>query len=540
LRKAPRDNPRRNDLNKIGIVLVAALAALVLGSFARMSTQTANAEVEDTVVIGCEFLAGAIDGDDDRSGGADFVAACDGLSAADIVNLAAVLGDADDTLEATDLEDDDLDANQIQDLQDADATTPTGTGGNGFTDETYVIAFVDDDQVVTFDADAGVTVDVNVDGGGYSADADLNAETCAGVDDLDCDASTPNSDDGDGVVVATIMDATADDGDTVDVDVDQADDTDVVSSQTINVMGAADEVELIAVETTIGVSEDSTAATDCVEEADVTDATDQLADLNRTVLIATVTDNDGDELTRIGVGFDAEAPILIDDESSFAEAGTDLPAFSSGITVDGGDAGIAAFAVVCADDETGDGSVTATINAGTAGEEDTTVDISVVGDPANVALTASPAIIDCNGVATSTVSATVTDADGNNVTNGTNVNFSVVALGTANPINATTTDGVASSTITPLSNAVAGVTVIVTAGDAQASIRVDCNAPAVTPGAGTPVATPTRSGIGGPDTGTGGYADQDSAGFPLWMLAALGLGSLALVGGGLVARRASK
>jgi hypothetical protein len=312
LRKAPRDNPRRNDLNKIGIVLVAALAALVLGSFASVSTQTAHAEVDSTVAIGCEFLAGAIDGDDDRAGGADYVAACDGLSAADIVNLANVLGDEDDVLEAEDFADIDLDANQIQDLQDADATTPTGTGGNGFTDETYVIAFVDDDEVVTFDADAGVTVDVNVDGGGYSADV-VNAETCEAADDLDCDNSTPNSDDGDGVAVATIMDATGDDGDVIDVDVEQADDADVVSSQEINIMGAADEVELIAVETTIGVSEDSTAANDCVEEADVTDATDQLADLNRTVLIATVTDNDGDELTRIGVALDAEAPILIDD-----------------------------------------------------------------------------------------------------------------------------------------------------------------------------------------------------------------------------------
>ena len=40
--------------------------------------------------------------------------------------------------------------------------------------------------------------------------------------------------------------------------------------------------------------------------------------------------------------------------------------------------------------------------------------------------------------ATSTVTAKVTDAFGDNVADGTNVNFSVVALGTANPINVPT------------------------------------------------------------------------------------------------------
>jgi adhesin/invasin len=256
---------------------------------------------------------------------------------------------------------------------------------------------------------------------------------------------------------------------------------------------------------------------------------------------AVVTDNDGTELTRIPVTFEGDSDdiAVVGDDSG---ENADEPKASSGITVLA--SGItAAFAVVCGGEDTGTGTVTATIDPnGTAGDsddEDASVDIEVVGEPDAVALTASPAIIDCNGTATSSVSATVTDADGNNVADGTNVNFSVVALGTANPINATTTDGVASSTITPLSNAVAGVTVIVTAGDAQASIRVDCNAPAAgqTPGAASP--TP-GSGIGGPDTGTGGYLAEDSAGFPMWTLVALALGSVALVGGGLVTRRASK
>jgi hypothetical protein len=117
----------------------------------------------------------------------------------------------------------------------------------------------------------------------------------------------------------------------------------------------------------------------------------------------------------------------------------------------------------------------------------------------------------------------------------------VVALGTANPINVKSKAGEASSTITPLSGATAGVTVIVTSGDAQASIRVDCSLPVPTVPAASPTPTGGTGVIVGPSTGTGGYLGQDgSAGFPMWTLVALVLGSLVLVGGGMVTRRAGK
>lgn len=515
-------------MKNIGIVLVAALAALVLGSFARFSTQTADAAAVGSVAIGCEFLASRIDGTlADATAGADYVAACDGLTEAELDLIDEVLGDEDEDIEEEDFADLDLDDNQIQDA----GTSPF------YINTIYIIAFVDDDEVVTFDAEAGVTVTVYDDGGGASADPDTNAETCTAVDDLDCDNSTPSSDDGDGVAVAEITDATADAGDTVDVEVFQADDTGDVFSQTLNVVGAPDDVTV----TTLGkdVIQTSEDASDCADESEVSDGIPD--DLNKTLVQAVVTDNDGVELTRIPVTFEGDSDdiaVVGDDTGEPADeekASSGITVLASGIT--------AAFAVVCGGEDTGTGEVTATIDPngvpGDSDDEDASVEIEVVGEPDAVALSASPAIIDCNGTATATVSATVTDADGNNVADGTNVNFSVVALGTANPINSTTTDGVASSTITPLSNAIAGVTVIVTAGDAQSSIRVDCNAPAAlqTPGAASP--TP-RTGIGGPDTGSGGYADQDSAGFPLWMLVALAFGSVALVGGGLMTRRASK
>jgi hypothetical protein len=531
------------------MVLVVALAALMLGSFARMGADTTQAAVDDTLTLSCEFLIDGIDGDTEDVStplGADGAAACDSITEAEVAALAGDLdmdgspgettpvengiGDNDGVLELSDFDDLDLDDNQVTD----EGTAPK--------DSTYIFAFVDDDERVTFDAQDGGTITVNDDGGtddgtpAPEAPTD-NPETCDGNDDEDC--GTTVTTDGDGVVVATFTETTDVDGDTNEVDVFQADDTGAVSTEVIKIMGAADEVELNLVEEVMQTSEDSAA---CTEDADASDGTNQLGDIDKTVAIATVTDNDGDDLTRVTVLFEVDGAIVIDTSESAEDT---EPSFDSGVSVDAGDAGIAAFAVICADEDPGEGTLTATINDGTPGEESSEATIQVVGTPDAVALTASPAIIDCNGTATSTVTATVTDADGNEVANGTNVNFSVVALGTSNPINADTVDGVASSVITPLSNAVAGVTVIVTAGEsgseAQASIRVDCNAPAAQQTPGGPVASPTRpGGIGGPDTGSGGYAGEDSAGFPMWTLLALVLGSVALVGGGLVTRRVGK
>ncbi|MDE3097389.1 MAG: hypothetical protein KGK07_15485, partial [Chloroflexota bacterium] len=189
------------------------------------------------------------------------------------------------------------------------------------------------------------------------------------------------------------------------------------------------------------------------------------------------------------------------------------------------------------------------VSAAPTAAEDTTMaapasfsvsqNVTVTGAPATIALTASPAAIPCDGTATSTVTAKITDSAGNNVVDGTSVTFSVVALGTANPINTTTTGGSASSVITPLSGNTAGTVVTVTSGSAAASILVGCQPSLATPSAvaAAPTATPV-TGVTAPNTGTGGYLGQSSnAGFPLWTLVALALGSFVLVGGGIVVRR---
>ncbi len=523
-------------MKNYALLAVAALVALVLGAGVSFGTRTAQADVDDSVAIGCEFLAAAIDGDDaDETSGADFAAACDvnGLDATDVANLANTLGDADDVLEASDFADVDLDANQVQD---------GAAGPFAYAASIYIIAFVDDDEKVTFDAGTGLSIAVNDDDALTVPVPDGNAETCAPGELLDLDCETSVAGDGDGVVVATATESGADDAE-IDVDISQADNASAVSSQTITIQGPADEVSVVAAEEVIGTSDDVAA---CENELDVTDATDQLGDLEKTVVIATVVDSDGDALARIPLLIeDDDAAIALDDDDA-TEEGADADAIANPnswttATVDAGDVGIAGFAVVCGDEDPGEGIVTVTINDGTAGEESADVTITVAGAPANVALTASPAAINCDGTASATVSATVTDADGNNVVDGTNVNFSVVALGIASPINADTTDGVASSTITPLSAGVAGVTVVVSSGDASASIRVDCN-PAAAPTAG-PGASPTPPGgvIGGPDTGSGGYLGQDSsAGFPMWTLVALTLGAVALAAGGMVTKKVTR
>ncbi len=549
-------------MKNIGILAVALVAALVLGFGARGSTPTAHAQVTGTVVIGCEFLAASIDGNvDDVTAGGDYVPACNGLTAVEIDAIAGDangngtageagengIGDNDGKLELSDFDDIDLDANQITNTVQP-APFPI------INDDTYAIAFVDNDGSVVFDSQAGLTVVVNDDGcaaivpsclaADVTPNSDGNPETCGAAEGLDLDCGTAGLSDGDGVVVATLTDDTASAGDDKTVDISQSGGN--VSTETISVVGSAREVMIEALKDPITTSGNAAAVQTCKDTSDISDGAAQLADVNRTIVKATVMDNDDVELTRVVVTFTTDAATIgtfdgIGASPDSGEISSD-PKSYTGVSVESEAAGIGSFAVICGGTTTGVAEITATITIAASVTDDDSVDVNVVGAPDNVALTVSPFAIDCNGTNTASVTATVTDADGNNVADGTNVNFAVVALGTANPINVDTVAGAASSTITPLSTSTAGVTVIVTSGDAQASIRVDCNiAAAATAIPGGPVATPPGGVIGGPDTGTGGYLGQDSsAGFPLWTLAALALGGMALAGGGMATRRAGK
>jgi hypothetical protein len=490
------ESKEEQDLKKF-IVGAIALAIGAIG-FGTLGAPTASAGVTGVVAVSPTLLYDCIDGvPGDTVTGADVLEATDGIDPTDVGNLADCLGDKDGTLEASDFSAiDDLDDNQVE----SDGDKPLA-----------LFVFVDDDDDVTVDVPTKLgTSDNDTNGVGAIAAGDY---VCSAGDDLDCGGG--GGDDG---VVTTYIGAVGSPAlGSATVNVFQADDN-VSVSVTINIVGNPDEIAINEVKHTASVEVSSGSC----DDADYKDGLDNDKDGDKIFMWATVTDSAGNELTMISVSWevDDEDIAIIADDSSVTLAST----------VTG------AFAVLCGQDDTGEVDVTASFSD--VEEESDTVTKTIVGLPANVSLSASPAAIDCNGVNSATVTATVTDADGNNVVDGTEVRFDVVALGTASPIRATTKDGQASSTITPLSGNAAGVTVVVSAGDAEASVRVDCIL--ATPTA--PPASPTPGGpIRPPVTGNGGYLSQDAAGGISWIaLAGLALGALALTLGGAAVRKVSR
>ena len=550
----------------LGLVAVAAVAALVLGFGSNLGTATPKAHADTTgvAVIGCEFLIDAVDGN--ASGIAptvtagDIAAACGtaplpptaGVGLPSIANLAKAIGNEDGKLTLSDFSsspDQNLDANQI-------STACTAPGLYCTLD---VFVFVNDESPVTIDVPSGLKTIEGAAAIPATIDAVCNTDGVTLTTDNDCSGLVPGN--GDGVVLFHVLRDTAAAGDVKTVTVSQET---VDQSFDVNVVGVANDVKLTLVEKTIETNANAANVTTCTTTTDVTDA---IGPPTSTLAYAQVFDSNDTAMTRVPVSFTIAPPEAAD----IAVFGTNVPASeitgNTLISVDPKTAGAptAAYAVVCGGKSTGTATITATIsptipvaaggNVITSADDTSTADITVTGIPSAVALTATASSIKCDGTETSTVTAKVTDSKGNNVADGVPVTFSVVALGTANPINTTTKDGMATTTVTPLSNSSAGVTVIVTAGDAnvkgtgqsgliQTSVRVDCALPLVTQPtlAPPPPAVPTaRIGVTGPDTGNGGYLGQNgSSAFPMWTLVLLAVGSLTLVAGGAVARRAGK
>lgn len=658
LQEFPAHPIRRNTLFKtIGIAALASIVALVVGFGARgTTTPTAHAETTDVVVIGCEFIAGAVDGDTtDTTTNADVAAACGGDSntlaatgfgtslpatgAISIASLANAIGDEDGKLEKSDFAGiEGYDDNQISTdcsngiLTNAQRGATAAQYATGFACTLDVFVFVNDEGPVKIDLPSGLatiengnldftcTTDVgfgastiavnallvtaasnatpivittsdttglvagdvvtiagvtgNTAANGQFAIANVTATTFELVGsagngayvsggtitalensaadmrvDNDCadgtDATLGDDTNGDGVVLFhVIVDTTgAGAGSTKTVFVSQEA---VEQDFDVNVVGPPNNVALTLAETLIETNKSTSNVTACQTDTDVTEAIDPPTS---TVAWAVVTDQDDTPLTRVPVNFEIAPP----EDTEIAKLGVgDAPEEITGntyFTLASDGVPTAAYVVICGGKQSGEVTVDAAINiyqgAVLSSTDHSSKDLTVGGVPSTNVLTAEASTIKCDGSEKSTVTAKVTDSNGDNVADGVPVNFSVVALGTANPINTVTKDGVASSVITPLSNSSAGVTVIVTAGDSglaspvQTSVRVDCALPLNTQ---APPAAPTpRGGVSGPDTGNGGYLGQsDSNSFPAWALIALALGSVTLVAGGLVTRRAGK
>ncbi|HLB22684.1 MAG TPA: hypothetical protein VJP07_01175 [Dehalococcoidia bacterium] len=515
---------------KIGIAAVAVVAALVLGATVIGTTPRADADVNEVIDVHCLLLQ-------DSSIGyttVGFQPCTTPLTSVEVQDLADVLGDEDGTLEAGDFSAfEQYDANQLSEA----CTSPA------FLCTNLIFVFVNDEESVTLDTPAGLT---SIQAGGAETDAVCDTDNDATTPDGDFDCSDTVASNGDGVVVFQVYNFNADRGDTKTVNVRQED---VPDSVDINMVGSPNDVVLTLVESLIETNGSLADANECAAETDVTDAIDPP---NATLAFAIVYDEDDRELAMVGVEITVQPPA---DNPDIATLGVgDVPEEITGDTKlsllpeEDGAAPIAYYRVVCGGMGTGETTIKAQIDDGdadTVKDDDTsTQDLTVGGAPSALALTAQASTIKCDGSEKSTVTVKVTDSDGNDVADGVPVNFSVVALGTADPINTVTKDGQASTVVTPLSNSSAGVTVIVTVGDSsiaspvQQSVRVDCALPLATqPTLAPPVPV---APITPPDTGNGGYLGQDGGSFPMWTLIALVLGSLTLVAGGAVARRAAK
>jgi hypothetical protein len=365
----------------------------------------------------------------------------------------------------------------FQDLNDLSGAQLGDTSTVAKLNGLWVLTFVTNDGNVDFEADEGVWV-----GGTSILTCSLLAQ------DQDCDALGTK---GDKVVVERLIgNSVADRGDAQLVATQGS--VDVIYDYVV--VGDPDDITLALVPD--GNVQEGVTKSQCLDDPHLTPLdssvfTDGVAEPEKNGLAATVTDDDGTELAGIFVDWSS-------DDTDVANVNL-VKSITWAL-----DAGTIAANLFCGDEV---GTATITGAVGTVADAD--VDVTVLGAPDAMTLTASPAAITCDGVNSSTVSAALVDSEGNKVVDGTDVRFEVVALGISDPITATTAGGAAESKITPLSIASAGVVVMVTVKDAdgdvalEGNIRVDCAAPVAPPP--PPPVSPTGPTVVPPGTGDGGY-----------------------------------
>lgn len=367
--------------------------------------------------------------------------------AIDGLGLCAVKrGDGDGVLEPSDFAGFDLDGNQAHDIDG----------------KLFVFAFVNDDAPVLFDTERGKWAASLSRTQICGSDADVIANN-ADIFDEDCDGDGVE---GDGLIVAQWF-AGGPPAIERGANIVRVQQENVVLEATLTIVGEPRKVTLATIETTIqaGIEDlnddgDFVEPDECRLPGGTAGFLDALGRPQKTIMISRVTDSDGTNITGGFIEFKTTDP------------DTAIVASSLSVSLDLGSFGFGAPNVVCGRDNPGtahfEGCLITTVvplavdpNAFTDCGK---MEIEVVGEPANIAFAATPAMIGCDGVASSTVTATVTDSDGNLVMDGNEVKFNVQVLGTANPITAKTLAGVATTTITPLAANVSGVPVLASVG----------------------------------------------------------------------------
>jgi hypothetical protein len=426
----------------------------------------------------------------------------------------------------------------------------------------YFLAFVSNDDPVTFYADEGVWAS--------SGNATAACGPGPGYDfvDPDCDANSATEDDG---IVAAKLEPGADpDRGPAIVTVRQGMQN---MEEEYTIVGEPHKITLNVMEPTI-----QDGASKCMVMSDVATFVEYLSAPSTTIVQAIVTDDDGTPITGGLVAFET------DDESKATMAKPLTP------TVDMQALGIGAPNTLCGTVDSGTVTVRAAITDGVKElgpgldpganvGKDMEAEVTIQGMPTDMALTATPGSLVCDGTASSNVSAALTDAGGKPAMDGTPVRFSAKALGIVSPIEAKSVSGAATTALTPLSGVAKGVAVRATMAlepidwedvldnyrdlidpvvlndlelndkliswrnieveelpladvQLEGSLLVQCTESAAEPA--VPVA-PTAPAISPPATGDGGYSSGSQA--TSWSLALpLGLG-VALLAGGLALRR---
>jgi len=480
---------------KLALVLVIPVVALLLLG---RSVQTPTAEAKPTAIVTinstlCLTLTLSLDWD--NSGIIDTADAQTGLTACNtglasegtMADLIRILGGDPAHPQPEDFAAIDVEDGQIHESDG----------------KMWFIAFVSNDDPIGFYADEGI----------FPSSGNSELVVCPLADD-DCDNDGVR---GDGIVAVMLVPGADPDPATPENEaVDRGPATFRVRQggleieEAYTIVGEPWNIELAATEATI-----QTGAVVCEMFDSLPTFVAVLNAPETTALSAKVLDSDGTSLTAALVGY------TIDDTDKAITALPLVPTLVSAL-------GVGAPNVLCGQTDTGTVEITASILREASGitldkdarQKHASVEVAVVGPPEDMVLSVSPATIVCDGVTGATVSAALTDADGNPVIDGNRVRFDVKALGIANPIVAASVGGAAKTTVTPLSDLVRGVTVKATllAPDLDShdeeilvpviekNILVECSAAApVAPPVAPPVVPPVTPSVTPPRTGDGGY-----------------------------------
>ncbi len=428
---------------KTGLLMAIPALALVLFGL-NLRPPAAQATVTSVITItktNCLTLTGNVNwnGNDliDVDDGAAGLSVCSNLDLeANFRVLTRVLNGDQDNPQPSDFAKIDLDGGQAHEV-DGDV---------------FVVAFVSSDDPVGFYADNGGFEDSHT----HASFALCGKPGDPAIDFSDPDCDKTGSTIGDGVVVAQWKPNGAPRG-AGEFRVRQAG-REIAAPYTI--VGEPDHISIKAFDTAI-----QTGAPACELFSDTPTFLAAVTEPETTPIVATVTDSDGTSITGALVTYKVDDP---DMASLVIPSTLRIPLTPS---LDLQALGFGSPEVLCGGEKTGTVKITATLTTGenvlpsqlaldpNAKIRSASMTLPVQSEPVAMTLSAIPPSLVCDGTATSDVSANLTDDNQKAVVNGNLVQYTVKALGSVNPIEARSTDGVAKTTLTPLSGAINGVLV---------------------------------------------------------------------------------